>query len=184
MSAGETIHTSSTGGQKAGNNVRASLFPWHELMEAAELFGKGALKYDDHNWRKGYPWHLSFDALHRHLAAWWEGEEFDNGEGGTGQEHLDCVIFHALVLKWFRKHRPEFDDRYVTVSKQAEARVTNTLLPKHRDGKFRDSNGRILHYDGTRGEGWGRNGWFDDNGEWRGTQPFVAAPFTEVFDKT
>ncbi|AER47638.1 hypothetical protein DS6A_84 [Mycobacterium phage DS6A] len=116
MSTGETIHTSSTGGQKAGNHVRVGLIPTDELLEVAALFGKGAEKYDDNNWRKGYPWHLSFDALCRHLFAWWGGDEFDNGEGGTGQEHLDAVIFHALVLKWFRKHRPLFDDRPNTVA--------------------------------------------------------------------
>lgn len=117
MSANEVIHTSSTGGQKAGNDVRGTLLPWTELMEVFELFGKGAKKYDDHNWRKGYEWSKSGDALLRHWGEWWEGREFDDGEGGTGQEHLDCVIFHALVLKWFRKHRPEFDDRWKCGSK-------------------------------------------------------------------
>lgn len=112
MSQGEVIHTSPTGGQKAGNDKRASLLPWTEILEVAELFGRGAKKYDDHNWRKGYRWSLSHDALHRHLAEWWEGRELDDGEGGTGLEHLTCVIFHALVLMWFRKHRPEFDDRF------------------------------------------------------------------------
>lgn len=115
MSANETIHVSATGGQKAGNHVRVGLIPTQELLEVAELYGRGAAKYSDGNWRKGYPWHLSFDALCRHLFAWWGGEEFDNGEGGTGQEHLDCVIFHALALKWFRKHRPQFDDRPTTL---------------------------------------------------------------------
>ncbi|MCG7607121.1 dATP/dGTP diphosphohydrolase domain-containing protein [Mycobacterium sp. CnD-18-1] len=117
MSAGEVIHTSSTGGQKAGNNVRMSLLPVAELLEVAELYGIGASKYEAHNWTRGYAWSLSYDALMRHLMAWWSGEEFDNGEGGTGKEHLDCVIFHALALKFFRKHHPEFDDRYSTVSK-------------------------------------------------------------------
>lgn len=125
MSANETVHTSTTGGQKAGNNVRVGLIPPEELLEVAELYGRGAAKYSDGNWRKGYPWHLSFDALCRHLFAWWSGEEFDNGEGGTGQEHLDCVIFHAFALKWFRKHRPQFDDRPHTHEAPQERRNTN-----------------------------------------------------------
>lgn len=126
MSRNETIHTSSTGGQKAGNHTRVGLIPTDELLEVAELYGKGAAKYSDGNWRKGYPWHLSFDALCRHLFAWWGGEEFDNGEGGTGQEHLDAVVFHALALKWFRKHRPQFDDRPHAVDAEA-ARETDAL---------------------------------------------------------
>ncbi|QNL30796.1 hypothetical protein SEA_ESTES_87 [Mycobacterium phage Estes] len=139
MSAGEVITTSSTGGQKAGNNVRASLIPWAELLEVAELYGKGALKYEDHNWMKGYDWHLSFDALIRHLSEWWLGNEYDDGEGGTGLEHLTAVVFHAFALMYFRKHFPQFDDRPNTVlAKRAELtkgmaedpRETTTLEPE------------------------------------------------------
>lgn len=112
MSVGEVMTTSSTGGQKAGNDVRMSLPPVRELLEVAELYGKGAKKYSDHNWAKGYEWSKSYDAMMRHAMEWWAGNEFDEGEGGTGQEHLDAVIFHALTLKYFRKHFPEFDDRF------------------------------------------------------------------------
>ena len=111
MSAGEVITTSSTGGQKAGNDIRMSLVPI-EILDVAELYGKGAKKYADHNWRKGYEWSKSYDAMMRHAMAWWDGEEFDNGEGGTGLEHLTAVIFHALALMYFRKNFPEFDDRF------------------------------------------------------------------------
>lgn len=113
VSKGEIIETSKTGGQKAANDVRVGLIPGRELLEVAELFGKGAKKYSSWNWARGYDWSLSYDALNRHLWEWWLGSEFDNGEGGTGQEHLDCVIFHALVLKYFRKHHRQFDDRHI-----------------------------------------------------------------------
>ncbi|WP_131823871.1 MULTISPECIES: dATP/dGTP diphosphohydrolase domain-containing protein [Mycobacteroides] len=126
MSAGETMSTSSTGGQKAGNDVRPSLFPVQELLEVAELYGKGAKKYADHNWARGYEWSKSYDAMMRHAMEWWGGEEFDNGEGGTGQEHLDAVIFHALALKYFRKHFPEFDDRF-KLPKRVEKKKTQEL---------------------------------------------------------
>ncbi|MEC4857209.1 DUF5664 domain-containing protein [Mycobacteroides chelonae] len=130
MSAGETMSTSSTGGQKAGNDVRPSLFPVQELLEVAELYGKGAKKYADHNWARGYEWSKSYDAMMRHAMAWWGGEEFDNGDGGTGQEHLDAVIFHALALKYFRKHFPEFDDRFKGPKGRKK---TDDLLPKKVD---------------------------------------------------
>lgn len=120
MSVGEVMTTSSTGGQKAGNDVRMSLLPVRELLEVAELYGKGAKKYSDHNWAKGYEWSKSYDAMNRHAMEWWAGNEFDDGEGGTGQEHLDCVIFHALTLKYFRKHFPEFDDRFKGPEKKQE----------------------------------------------------------------
>ncbi|QSM01128.1 hypothetical protein SEA_NANOSMITE_83 [Mycobacterium phage Nanosmite] len=127
MSAGEVITTSSTGGQKAGNNVRMSLVP-KEILEVAELYGKGAEKYDDHNWMLGYEWSKSFDALNRHLWEWWSGEEFDNGEGGTGLEHLTAVVFHALALMYFRKNHPDFDDRPHTVLAKRQQPVEDTTF--------------------------------------------------------
>lgn len=113
MSAGEVIHTSSTGGQKAGNNIRMSLLPVRELMEVAELYGKGAAKYSSWNWAKGYDWSLSYDALWRHMAAFWSGEEYDDGEGGTGLQHLTCAAFHVFTLMYFAKHHRNHDDRHI-----------------------------------------------------------------------
>jgi hypothetical protein len=129
VSVGEVMTTSSTGGQKAGNDVRMSLLPVRELLEVAELYGKGAKKYSDHNWAKGYEWSKSYDALNRHAMEWWAGNEFDDGEGGTGQEHLDCVIFHALTLKYFRKHFAEFDDRF-KIPKRPEEKLGEQMWPK------------------------------------------------------
>lgn len=132
MSTGEVINTSSTGGQKAGNQVRASLLPWEQVMDVAELYGKGAEKYDAHNWMKGYDWSLSHDALHRHLSEWWLGREFDDGEGGTGLEHLTAVVFHAFALMYFRKNFPEFDDRPGTVMQRlADEKAAEAVADKH-----------------------------------------------------
>ena len=130
MSAGEVIHTSSTGGQKAGNDVRMSLLPTKELMEVAELYGKGAKKYDDHNWAKGYAWSLSYDALHRHLAEFWTGHEYDDGEGGTGLQHLTCAAFHVLTLMYFVKHHRAHDDRHIPPA-QPVGTIESGLLSYH-----------------------------------------------------
>lgn len=113
MSAGEVIHTSSTGGQKAGNDVRMSLVPVRELMEVAELYGKGANKYEAHNWTRGYEWSKSYDALWRHMAEFWAGNEIDDGEGGTGLPHLTCAAFHVFTLLYFSKHHRALDDRHI-----------------------------------------------------------------------
>lgn len=123
MSAGEVVHTASTGGQKAGNDVRPSLIPAVELLEVAELYGRGAKKYDAHNWTRGYDWSLSYDALQRHLAAFWSGEELDNGDGGTGLQHLSCAAFHVFTLMYFAKHHRALDDRHI-----APAQLVGTLL--------------------------------------------------------
>ncbi len=100
--------TSSTGGQKGTKPERYSLLPWAELDEVARLYAFGAMKYDDHNWMRGYDWHLSFDAGTRHWRAFWGGESIDPE---TGCHHLSSVVFHALALMYFEKHFPDFDDR-------------------------------------------------------------------------
>jgi hypothetical protein len=131
--SGEEVRvTSATGGQK-GTKLAAfdQISPEVEWL-VAEHFGKGARKYDAHNFRKGYPWSLSYSALRRHLADFWAGKEYDVcserceflGEYGdeghgptcrnhTGSLHIVCAIWHTMVLTEFFLHRKEYDDRYV-----------------------------------------------------------------------
>lgn len=106
---GEERITSSTGGQKGRKLARFDLLPWGALTKVAEHYGRGAAKYDDHNWRKGYEWSLSVGALGRHLAAFMEGEDNDPE---TGSPHMAAVAFHALSLLTFMNEHPELDDRF------------------------------------------------------------------------
>jgi len=128
--SGEVRLTSATGGQK-GSKLAAfdQISPEVEWM-VAEHFGKGARKYAAHNFRKGYPWSLSYSALRRHLADFWAGKEYDvcpddcptwEGEtcehgrvciNHTGSLHIVAVIWHAMVLTEFYLHHKEYDDRY------------------------------------------------------------------------
>lgn len=96
-----------TGGQKGQKKAQMSLLPWEQLSEVSELYAQGAEKYTRDNWRKGYDWSLSMDALMRHLSAFWEGEDYDP----EGQHHLTSVVFHALALLYFYHHHKELDDR-------------------------------------------------------------------------
>lgn len=97
-----------TGGAKGQKLARFDLLPWPELWEVAKLYGKGAEKYEDRNWERGYRWGLSFAALHRHLAQFWQGESVD---AQTGCHHLASVVFHAFALMRFEKQHAELDDR-------------------------------------------------------------------------
>ncbi len=98
-----------TGGQKGSKPERFDLIPAAALRKVARLYGRGAQKYADHNWRKGYNWSLSIAALERHLAAFKEGEDFDKE---TQCEHLASVVFHALALLVYADEHPELDDRW------------------------------------------------------------------------
>lgn len=107
-------------------------------MLLAEHFGKGARKYAENQWRNGYEWSKSYQALLRHLIAFWNGEDFDvcsnhpdecefvTKDGDeylpieddtcyvhTGSHHMVAVAWHAFVLLEFIEHFPEHDDRYI-----------------------------------------------------------------------
>ncbi|AEK09995.1 hypothetical protein FDH96_gp084 [Mycobacterium phage Rey] len=175
MSAGEVITTSSTGAQKAGNLERFDLIPVEALRELAEHFGRGALKYADRNWEKGYEWGKSYAALCRHLTQFWAGEDIDPE---TGSKHIIAVAWHAFVLATFMDRYPEFDDRAVVGAKIAVAmdamaggdpRETTTLEPEWtRKYEWCVNNDRQYPYvwrDGDSGEGWYYE-WPAKSGEW------------------
>lgn len=99
-----------TGGAKGGKEERFDLLPWPELTEVARLYGKGANKYEDRNWEKGYLASLSMAALMRHLTAFWGGENYDKE---TECHHLASVVFHALAMMRFTNgtYPEELDNR-------------------------------------------------------------------------
>lgn len=98
-----------TGGQKGRKPERFALLPLDVLGEVAKVYAYGAGKYEEHNWRKGYPWDWSMDALMRHLVAWWEGEDLDQE---SGLNHLAHAAFHLLALMWYQKHAAGKDTRW------------------------------------------------------------------------
>lgn len=109
----EVRTVSSTGGEKGVKMARFDLLPTGPLWEVAELYGEGASKYADHNWRNGYEYSKSFAALMRHAWSWWNGEEIDPE---MGKSHMAAVVFHAFALMEFHENFPEFDDRFKRAS--------------------------------------------------------------------
>lgn len=105
----EVRTTSSTGGEKGVKLARFDLIPPRPLWMLAEHYGRGASKYDDHQWRRGYEFSKSFAALQRHAWAWWSGEENDPE---LGSHHLVAVLWHAMALLEFGIEHPAHDDRY------------------------------------------------------------------------
>ncbi|ASR83430.1 hypothetical protein SEA_CHRISTIAN_47 [Arthrobacter phage Christian] len=109
LSVGEVRSVSSTGAEKGVKEARFDLIPVGPLEQLAIHFGRGAQKYEPHNWRKGYELSKGYAALQRHANAWWAGENLDP-EMGTS--HLAAVAFHALALLELSETHPEMDDRY------------------------------------------------------------------------
>ena len=97
-----------TGAMKEVNDIRFDLLPVPALWEVARLYGIGARKYSDNNWRRGYAWSNSYAAAQRHMARFWAGESMDEG----GFHHLAAAVFHMLALMTFEQEHPEKDDRF------------------------------------------------------------------------
>lgn len=96
----------------AGKSFRFHLFPLDAVREVGKVLTLGAEKYTEDGWQ-----HVEdggtryYDAAIRHLAAWREGEAWDEGDGGLGTHHLAnaacCVLFAlALDLRRIRREAP------------------------------------------------------------------------------
>ncbi len=129
--------TSSTGGVKAVKLEQYNQIPARSMRELAEHYGKGAAKYEAHNFRRGYDLSLGFNAIMRHLWAWEagydydvcsndpdgcshfdaDGEPFEPREPDTcfnhlGSHHLIAAIWHGFGMHAIGRDHPDFDDRF------------------------------------------------------------------------
>lgn len=128
--------TSSTGGQKGSKLARFDLIPARPLALLAEHYGKGAKKYAEHQWRKGFSWSLAIAALDRHFNDFkagidydvcsndpigcllefngqpWDGPDPDTCWNHTGSHHIQAVMWQSFCLMEFVLQFPEFDDRF------------------------------------------------------------------------
>lgn len=97
-----------TGGQKGKKPEQYSMIPVDPLAEVARVYGYGAQKYDRDNWRKGYAWSLSLDALLRHIEQFRRGERLDTE---SGRHHLAHAAFHLFTLMEYDSKGLGTDDR-------------------------------------------------------------------------
>lgn len=74
-----------------------SVLPANVMGELALALTEGARKYGRHNYRVGMV-HASvyYDALMRHMSAWWEGEDIDPE---SGLSHLVKAAACLIVLR-------------------------------------------------------------------------------------
>jgi hypothetical protein len=86
-----------------------SLIPRCANEAEAEVLGFGAVKYDAHNWRKGFAWSRLINSAMRHLMAFADGEDVDPETGFSHIAHLRCCT--GFLLEHI-KHGLGNDDRY------------------------------------------------------------------------
>ena len=84
--------------------TRYDLIPPLGLRRVADIYGRGADKYDDWNWAKGQPYTRVYASLFRHLMQWRNGD--------TDEDHMAAVAWAALCLLHFDEtDRTDLDDR-------------------------------------------------------------------------
>lgn len=90
--------------------ITFSSVPQTVMMEVAVGMFEGMSKYGRHNYRvKGARASVYYDATRRHLDAWWEGQDIDEG---SGLHHIVKAITSLVVLRdamlqgTFRDDRP------------------------------------------------------------------------------
>ena len=83
-----------TGAQRdtGDDKLRMSLVPQQELKRVMERFLSGAEKYGENNWMKGMPLSVYYDCAHRHMAAWWAGDQ--------DEDHAAAVVWNMLCAMW------------------------------------------------------------------------------------
>lgn len=91
------------------DKVSMSCVPANVLLEVSLALGEGMFKYGRHNYRGcGVRASVYYDALWRHIAAWWEGEDIDPG---SGLSHITKAIAGLTVLRDSMMRGNWVDDR-------------------------------------------------------------------------
>ena len=89
----------------SGKKARFSLMPLPEMQEVVEVLTKGSEKYADNNWKFVEGGRVRYyDAMQRHIFAWWNGEQLDPE---TGKSHLAHAMCNALFLMWMDNNPDE-----------------------------------------------------------------------------
>lgn len=102
------------------------LFVWG-IIRVLEF---GARKYGIDNWRKGMSWSRAFDALHRHLDAWYRGEERDPETGELHLDHAGCCLMFLRRFSVDPRYR-SYDDRHTdnrTLAEEVETDGTRQTV--------------------------------------------------------
>lgn len=82
------------------DKLRWSLIPMGTMQEMVDVLEYGARKYGENNW-KSVPQanQRYYDALMRHMDAWWRGEGRDQETDRSHLAHAMCCVAFLLYLE-------------------------------------------------------------------------------------
>ena len=75
------------------------LMPWDAVQAILAVLAFGAAKYAPRNWEHGMAWSRPFDALQRHLLAWFQGEKRDPETGMSHLWHAGCCVLFLIAYE-------------------------------------------------------------------------------------
>jgi len=101
-------HKGNDGYKDKEGKIQLSLLPVEALEFIAMVSTQGAKRVAPRNWERGMNWSEVFDALLRHLFAYWRGEDIDPKHG---LPHLAHAGFWLLALLDFFIKGRGVDDR-------------------------------------------------------------------------
>lgn len=88
------------GGYKADEGKAPwGLLPYDAIGGIVKVLAFGAKKYAPRNWEVGMDWNRPFDALMRHLTAWWAGDKCDSDTGYSHLWHAGCCILFLIAYE-------------------------------------------------------------------------------------
>ena len=107
----ERVVDAITGGEKGSKAVQLVNIlrgaPEDFLTDFGRVYEMGAKKYSEGNWRKGYAWSLTLNAMARHMVAVMKGQWLDKE---SGLPHVCHVAWHCATLYVFKKKMLGNDD--------------------------------------------------------------------------
>lgn len=112
-----------------------STVPANVMAEIGLAMLEGTAKYGRHNYRAvGVRASVYYDALMRHMMAWWEGEDLDPD---TGVSHVTKAIACMVVLR-DSMHQENWEDDRPISSKPFYPelnKLAGEILDRHQDKK-------------------------------------------------
>lgn len=123
-----------------GRRIAWSVLPVRALVGAALALAEGAWNYGRTNYRvAGVRASIYFDAVLRHLFAWWEGQDDDPA---SGLNHIDKAIAGLLVLRdsmlaknWDDDRPPRVDGDWVAEASTQYEALGRRMQAEHGEAK-------------------------------------------------
>jgi len=95
-----------------GRKPRWSLLPKGAVLQIIEVLEFGAVKYAENNWQRVENGRQRYyDALMRHMEAWWLGEKTDPESGLSHLAHAGCCLVFLLWLDRDIDNKKQMDER-------------------------------------------------------------------------